>query len=162
MKAAGSQAERSGVAKLAGISKEDAREIPGLNHYNGHAMPDFDRMFVENNVFAAVFASIDSGTGSQWRVEIQELQRDHPGIDVGPVLEHCIQRRRLDVLRQILSDGAEINDLAVELAARCPDTVYLETLLDYGWPVNRTLQNGILPSVLWYAIPTVQHEHLLI
>lgn len=112
-------------------------------------MADWDAIFAERDDFKALRLSIDEGTDEQWREEVRKLREAHGSdIDLAPALTHCIERGQLDTLEKLLNDGAEISNRVVECSARCQDTAFLFTLLDYGWPINDRLQRGVLPPVL--------------
>lgn len=105
-------------------------------------IPDEPR--VDDNLCAAV------RTGNIQNVQqaIEELE-DHAcwPVSLSRAMTSSIETTNIPALRFLLSYAA-VDEEVAEAAAISENISIIQVILDYGWPINRALRRGMVPSIL--------------
>lgn len=94
--------------------------------------------------------SVLQGDLSSIQSDILSLTATSPTAGLGRAISFAIRSRDVDALRLLLK-YAEVDDTVAEEAARTEDVHLVEVILDNAWPIDRSLRQGSIPSILRYV-----------
>nr|POF16695.1 putative ankyrin repeat protein [Quercus suber] len=121
---------------------------------------DFDLLISQlPHPFENLFASIDRGEPSRVLDELAIMQARYPERDMDPALLRCVNSGQLAILLLFLGKGYKPGELVMEAAVKGGSQEVLAPLLNAGWHIDRPLRDGVMSSLLCYA---VQDESLLL
>ena len=112
-------------------------------------MADFDDICAQFNPYREISASIYAESCDSLSHNLKLLSNQDPEISVGPPMRSCVTKGWLDGFRICLAALKTLDAETVEATAKAETPDFLVALLDRGWPINNTLRNGTLPSLLW-------------
>lgn len=115
-------------------------------------MTDFDIFFEAlkgPDPLQLLLSSIKSGSLEDVSESVRTLRHQDSEIDISPALLQCVKCDRLDALHLLLAEGGRPDEDAVEAAACSGRPSFVAPLLEYGWPINKSLRFGRMPSILW-------------
>jgi hypothetical protein len=76
-----------------------------------------------------------------------QLQTEHPSVSLSRAMITAIHEVNLEALKYLLERCQPDEDVAMA-AATTEDTRVVQSILDHGWTMNRSLCGGQIPSVL--------------
>lgn len=94
--------------------------------------------------------SVLQGDLSSIQSDILSLTATSPIAGLGRAISFAIRFRDADALRLLLK-YAEVDDTVAEEAAQAEDVHLVEVILDNAWPIDRSLRQGSIPSILRYV-----------
>ncbi|KAF2209130.1 hypothetical protein CERZMDRAFT_87109 [Cercospora zeae-maydis SCOH1-5] len=99
----------------------------------------------------ALHSSVLAGDLSQVQCELQRLEKANYPVTLSRAMKTCVGTRNTGAFKLLLQHG-EVDESVAEEAARSESTDLVRAILDHGWPIDRRLRRGSLPSILSLAI----------
>ncbi|KAK5673912.1 hypothetical protein LTS10_013313 [Elasticomyces elasticus] len=110
-------------------------------------MADFNAI-LDESPYSAIHGCIDNFRECAFQDELADFRRQKPNMTLTPLLYYCVQKDKVTPFEQLLNAGIDPNEDVVEAAAEKDDERFLLELLQHGWPINKTLRGGKVPSLL--------------
>lgn len=111
-------------------------------------MADFATILGQSS-YDHIYSSVDRSQEDSLQAALADFHKNNPNLTLSPTLSYCIDQGKVAPLEALLEADVTPDEGVVEVAALKDDETFLFKLLEYGWPIDRALQGGRIPSLLW-------------